>query len=202
MVAGIRHKVQVRMCIQQDSNQSVHPHSMIRVLVFHLNKHQTLGLPIEWASKTLIRLRICAGWSESSMGSYVNLYVLLDTGSDDAEWFHVWLYILSSLYTIHHKFDLTSLLLFLSQLTYVCGLINKFWKLWKSGSRYCRGVRLSKQNKGFEISLWIPHQKLRAIVSICVNIAECCVKPVNTQTVYIYTSPVLNTSLHLMVVPR
>ena len=35
--------------------------------------------------------------------------------------------ILSSLYTINHKLYLTSLFLFLSQLTYVCGLINKFY---------------------------------------------------------------------------
>ena len=35
--AGTQHKVQVGMCLQ-DSNQSAHPHSVIRVFVFHLKK--------------------------------------------------------------------------------------------------------------------------------------------------------------------
>ena len=38
-------------------------------------------VPIEHLSKTLIRLRRCAGWSESSNGPHANLYLSLDTGS-------------------------------------------------------------------------------------------------------------------------
>ena len=43
------------------------------------------GLPIEGPSKTLIRLRKWAGWSESFMGAYARLYLVLDTSSCQAD---------------------------------------------------------------------------------------------------------------------
>ena len=57
---------------------------------------ETLGpwLAMERPSKTLIRLRGRAGWSESSMGAHANLYLMLDPGSYNfdpchAEYFYV-----------------------------------------------------------------------------------------------------------------
>ena len=46
----------------EDSNQSAHLHSLIRILVFCL-RNVCPWLSIEHSSKTLIRLCGCAGWS-------------------------------------------------------------------------------------------------------------------------------------------
>ena len=64
----------------EDSNQSAHPISLIRVLVL---SEETFDpwLPIEHLSKMLIRLWGCTGWSEYLMGTLANLNLLLVTSS-------------------------------------------------------------------------------------------------------------------------
>ena len=48
-------------------------------------------LSIERTSKTLIRLRRCAGWSASWVGTYAKVYHLLNTGSNiQLPWRHIW----------------------------------------------------------------------------------------------------------------
>ena len=75
-VSRIRYKV---VCTySEDSNRSVHPHSLVS-LNFPPREALDSWLSIERPSKTLIRLRGCAGWSESSMGSHAYFYLLLVT---------------------------------------------------------------------------------------------------------------------------
>ena len=57
----------------ENTDQPVHPPSLIRVFAVHLKKHWVLRLPIERTTKTLIRL----GGSESSLGTKAILLVLL-----------------------------------------------------------------------------------------------------------------------------
>ena len=55
----------------KDSVQAVHPCSLIKVSVVHLKKLCILDFPKLAQWRFLIRLRECAGWSESSLGAYV-----------------------------------------------------------------------------------------------------------------------------------
>ena len=64
-----------------DSNQSAHPRSLIRVFVVRTQKLCILGYPKRRPVKDLIRLRECAGWSESSLGAHVCTYVFWRCGS-------------------------------------------------------------------------------------------------------------------------
>ena len=78
LVSSIRYKL---ACVySEDSNKSTHLHNLIRVFVYGFKKSLTLGYPKSTILR-LIRLHRCAGWSESSVGAHVNLYLLLDTGS-------------------------------------------------------------------------------------------------------------------------
>ena len=52
-----------------------HPRSLIRVCAIRMKNHFGPSLPIGGIAKTLIRLRGCAGWTESSMGANANLYL-------------------------------------------------------------------------------------------------------------------------------
>ena len=81
-VSSIRYKL---VCAySEDSNQSVHPHSVISLSFLH---EQMLDpwLSTERLFKTLIRLCGCAGCSESSMGAHDNVYLLLDTYSNNIQ---------------------------------------------------------------------------------------------------------------------
>ena len=64
----------------KDADQPGHPLSLIRVCCLH---EETLGpqLPIEHTVKTLIRLGIRPGWSESAVGAQIILLVLSWGGS-------------------------------------------------------------------------------------------------------------------------
>ena len=76
-----RQKTHLLTCTSNDdSNQSAHAHSRIRVFVFC--KQETLH---PWLSKMcpvkiLIRLRKCAVWSESSLGASIGRYVFWRCG--------------------------------------------------------------------------------------------------------------------------
>ena len=62
------------------SNQPAHPRSLIRLFVVGVKKFCTLGYsnaPV----KILIRLRECAGWSESSLGAYIRRKFFVHCGS-------------------------------------------------------------------------------------------------------------------------
>ena len=58
LVASIWYKL--ACAYNEDSNQSAHPHNLIRVLVFSPVETLDHWLPVERPSKTLIRLRRCA----------------------------------------------------------------------------------------------------------------------------------------------
>ena len=59
------------------------PRSLIRIFVVRMKKKQTFhpSLPKMRQVKILIRLRGCAGWSESSLGAHIRWYVFWCYGS-------------------------------------------------------------------------------------------------------------------------
>ena len=61
----------------EDFNQPTHPSSLISLLVY-MKKLHILG----YSGKILIRLRKCAGWSESSLAAHVQRYVFCHSGSN------------------------------------------------------------------------------------------------------------------------
>ena len=73
----------------EDSDQPGHQPSLISLRCPH---EETLGpqLPIEHTVKTLIRLGRCPGWSESLLGAYVILLVLLCCSSFITQLIHCW----------------------------------------------------------------------------------------------------------------
>ena len=61
-VASVRYKKYKFACAHsEESNMSVHPNSLISVLVFSPEETLDAWLPTECPSKILIRLRGCAG---------------------------------------------------------------------------------------------------------------------------------------------
>ena len=64
----------------EDSNQTVHPHSLIRVFVGHMKKCGILGYP-KCIVMIQIRLSEHLGWSDSSLGAHVRKYVIWRYGS-------------------------------------------------------------------------------------------------------------------------
>ena len=54
----------------KDINQPAHPHSLSKSFVVRMK-----NLSILFTVKILIRLRECAGWSESSLGAQIRMYV-------------------------------------------------------------------------------------------------------------------------------
>ena len=58
-----------------DSTQPAHPRSLIRVFVVPMKQNRQPWLSKICLVKILIRLRACAGWSESSLDAYVRRYV-------------------------------------------------------------------------------------------------------------------------------
>ena len=57
------------------------PCSLIRVFVFHIKKHCIIGYLKMCPVEILIRLLVCAAWSESSLGAHVRRYVFWRSGS-------------------------------------------------------------------------------------------------------------------------
>ena len=90
----------------EDSDQPGHPPSLIRVSAVRLKQTWALSYPVsaqrrvwsDWvdAQADLIRLSGCIGWSESSLGTKVILFVLSSGGS---KWFF-----LESTYAAHIHF--------------------------------------------------------------------------------------------------
>ena len=64
----------------EDSNQPVHPRSVIIVFVVHMRKLRIFLLSRMRPVKNLSRLRKCTGWSESSLGTYARRYVFRRCG--------------------------------------------------------------------------------------------------------------------------
>ena len=81
-----REKTYLLICApNNDTNQFAHLRSLIRVFV--LPREETL---YPWLSKIrpekiLIRRRICAGWSESSLDAHVSEYAFSDVAEDQTE---------------------------------------------------------------------------------------------------------------------
>ena len=140
------------ICASAKSDQS---------LSFPSKETLDLWLPIKRSSKTLIRLRTCAGWSESSMVAHANLYILLDPGSVTSyRWSCLtvihWSIIIKSRHgedTIHVLRTTDVLICLPGRLisaVFLCGLKSKmaiytkyrgstFWSLcsWACWSKYC-----------------------------------------------------------------
>ena len=86
----------------EDSSQAAHPRSLIRL------RCRQEGTLHHWLSKMcpvkiLIRLRECAGWSESSLGAYAQRYVFWRFGSDSTVFYLICTLHLTS-YNIYPKF--------------------------------------------------------------------------------------------------
>ena len=64
----------------EDSDQPGHPPILIRVFTIRMKKPWVLSYPLS-AQRSLIRLGGCPGWSESSLGAQVILWVLSRGGS-------------------------------------------------------------------------------------------------------------------------
>ena len=74
MVEGIYEpqcdKTYLLRCVpNEDSDQRAHSRSLIRLFVIRFEKLCILGYPNMCKRKILIRVRICAGWSESSLAA-------------------------------------------------------------------------------------------------------------------------------------
>ena len=60
----------------EDSNNLAHPHTLISPRCpLEETLHPCIGYPKMHPVKILIRLRECAGWSESSPGAHIRIYV-------------------------------------------------------------------------------------------------------------------------------
>ena len=74
---GTQHFLQDCMCTHEDTDQHVHSHSLIRVFAEHSVGGQGSKSVFKLTAKTLISLRGCTGWSESSLGAHAILYEML-----------------------------------------------------------------------------------------------------------------------------
>ena len=68
-------------CAPSTSDQPGHPPGLIRVFAVRMKKAWVLSYPLN-AEQRLIRLGVCPGWSESSLGAQIILLVLSWGGSN------------------------------------------------------------------------------------------------------------------------
>ena len=78
------------MGIQRSSSQPAHARNLSRVFVVRMKKLCILGYPKIRSVKILIRMRECAGWSESSLYAHFQRYVFWCYVSYIYNWASAW----------------------------------------------------------------------------------------------------------------